>query len=197
MTSSTHNRFTKVIVLGAIVAAAAAPVAGATGHPAGTRNAAVPDVLERYAATHPFGTNALKSTQATDRIVDDYFRDPSHPNRTAVSSPQQGGMPFYTPKMLAAHLNREDRLYQPRSPVSAVQAGIPFYTPKMLATHLNREDRLYQPRSPVSAASETLVSDGFNWSDWAIGLGSGIALILGLGGGLTIGRQRRHRAQTT
>jgi hypothetical protein len=165
MTSSTHNRFTKVIVLGAIVAAAAAPVAGATGHPAGTRNAAVPDVLERYAATHPFGTNALKSTQATDRIVDDYFRDPSHPNRTAVSSPQQGGMPFYTPKMLAAHLNREDRLYQ--------------------------------PRSPVSAASETLVSDGFNWSDWAIGLGSGIALILALGGGLTIGRQRRHRAQTT
>jgi hypothetical protein len=75
MTSSTHNRFTKALVLGAIVAAAAAPVAGATGHPAGTRNAAVPDVLERYAAAHPFGTDALKSTQATDRIVDDYFRD--------------------------------------------------------------------------------------------------------------------------
>jgi hypothetical protein len=194
MTSSTHNRFTKVIVLGAIVAAAAAPVAGATGNPAGTRNAAVPDVLERYAAAHPFGTAALKSTQATDRIVDDYFRDALHPSGKAVSSP---GIPFYTPKMLAAHLNREDRLYQPRSPVSAVQAGIPFYTPKMLATHFNREDRLYQPRSPVSVASETLVSDGFNWSDWAIGLGSGIALILALGGGLTIGRQRRHRAQTT
>jgi hypothetical protein len=78
-----------------------------------------------------------------------------------------------------------------------VQAGIPFYTPKMLAAHFNREDRLYQPRSPVSVASETLVSDGFNWSDWAIGLGSGIALILALGGGLAIGRQRRHRAQTT
>jgi hypothetical protein len=197
MTSSTHNRFTKVLVLGAIVAAAAAPVAGATGHPAGTRNAAVPDVLERYAAAHPFGTDALKWTQATDRIVDDYFRDPSHPNRTAVSSPQQGGIPFYTPKMFAAHLNREDRLYQPRSPVSAVQAGIPFYTPKMLATHFNREDRLYQPPSPVSAASETLVSDGFNWSDWAIGLGTGLGMALIFGGGLLMGRHLRHRGIQT
>jgi hypothetical protein len=165
MTSSTHNRFTKVLVLGAIVAAAAAPVAGATGHPAGTRNAAVPDVLERYAAAHPFGTDALKWTQATDRIVDDYFRDPSHPNRTAVSSPQQGGIPFYTPKMFAAHLNREDRLYQ--------------------------------PPSPVSAASETLVSDGFNWSDWAIGLGTGLGMALIFGGGLLMGRHLRHRGIQT
>jgi hypothetical protein len=79
---------------------------------------------------------------------------------------------------------------------SPQQIGIPLYTPKMLAAHFNREDLLYQPRPSVSAVSDTLVSNGFDWSDWAIGLGSGIGLILALGGGLAIGRQWRHRAQT-
>jgi hypothetical protein len=39
-------------------------------------------------------------------------------------------------------------------------------------------------------------TNGFDWSDWAIGIGSGIGLALFLGGGLLMGRQLRHRVQT-
>jgi hypothetical protein len=160
MTSSNLNRFTKVLVLGAFVAGAAAPAAGAVGRPpnisdsasslAGSyvgsppdvRDAAahltVPDAFERYTASHPYGKG--------------------------VSSPQQ--------------------------------VGIPFYTPEMLAAHFDREARLYQPRPAVPAVSDTAVSNGFDWSDWAIGLGSGIGLILALGGAFAISRQWLHRVQT-
>jgi len=39
-------------------------------------------------------------------------------------------------------------------------------------------------------------TNGFDWGDWAIGIGSGIGLALFLGGGLLMGRQLRHRMQT-
>lgn len=39
-------------------------------------------------------------------------------------------------------------------------------------------------------------TNGFDWSDWAIGIGSGIGLALFLGGVLLMGRQLRHRVQT-
>jgi hypothetical protein len=38
-------------------------------------------------------------------------------------------------------------------------------------------------------------STGFDWADYAIGIGSGMGLILVLAGGLAIGWQRRHRIQ--
>jgi hypothetical protein len=158
--SSNFNRFTKILVFGAIVASAAAPAAGAVGRPPDVSDAAsslagsyissppdvrdaakhlaVPDAFERYAASHSYGRG--------------------------VSPPQQ--------------------------------VGIPFYTPKMLAAHFSREARLYQPRPSVPAVSDTPVASGFDWSAWAIGLGSGIGLILALGGGLAMGRQWRHRVQT-
>jgi hypothetical protein len=40
-------------------------------------------------------------------------------------------------------------------------------------------------------------SGGFDWSDWAIGIGTGLGLALLLGGGLLIGRQLRHRGIQT
>jgi hypothetical protein len=158
--SSALNRLTKILALGAIVAAAAAPTAGAVsrppdvsdaasslagsyvGSPPDVRDAAahltVPDAIERYLASHPYGTG--------------------------LSLPQQVGTPVYTPKMLAAHYNHEDALYERNQ------------------------------STPTTA--EITISRGFDWSDWAIGLGSGIGLILALGGGLAIGRQWRHRIQT-
>jgi hypothetical protein len=39
-------------------------------------------------------------------------------------------------------------------------------------------------------------STGFDWADYAIGIGSGMGLMLVLAGGLAIGRQRQHRTQT-
>jgi hypothetical protein len=40
-------------------------------------------------------------------------------------------------------------------------------------------------------------SGGFDWSDWAIGIGTGLGLALLLGGGLLISRQLRHRGIQT
>jgi hypothetical protein len=37
---------------------------------------AAPDVFERYAASHPYGVTA-KAASGTERIVDDWFRDPA------------------------------------------------------------------------------------------------------------------------
>jgi hypothetical protein len=39
-------------------------------------------------------------------------------------------------------------------------------------------------------------TNAFDWSDWAIGIGSGIGLALLLAGALLMGRQLRHRPQT-
>jgi hypothetical protein len=41
------------------------------------RQTPVPDVLERYAATHPYGQGAFARALGTERIVDDSFRDPT------------------------------------------------------------------------------------------------------------------------
>jgi hypothetical protein len=143
-TSMFLRRLSRLLIVGAVIAGATASVAGAVGRPpdvsdAATANATVPDVFERYAADHPYGTG--------------------------VSPPQQVGVPFYTPERFAAHFNHEDLLYTPRPSLPATPAGS--------------------------------LSQGFDWSDWAIGLGSGIALILALGGALAVARQWLHRPQTT
>jgi hypothetical protein len=59
----------RLLVVAALVAAVTASAAGATAVHA-------PDVLERYAAAHPYGTGTTQSV-GTDRIVDDSFRDPA------------------------------------------------------------------------------------------------------------------------
>jgi len=95
----------------------------------------VPDVFERYAASHPYGN--------------------------AVPTPQR--------------------------------VSVPPYTPAMLAAHFNREELLYNPRQSLRANPGPTVSTGFDWSDWAIGIGTGLGLALILGGGLLMGRHLRHR----
>jgi len=119
----------------------------------------------------------------------------AHPYRTPASTPQRVSVPLYTPAMLAAHFNREDLLYHPRAVSTPQRVSVPLYTPAMLAAHFNREDLLYQPRPSLAANPSTIVTKGFDWTDWAIGLGSGIVLILALGAVLAVVLQRRHRLQ--
>jgi hypothetical protein len=94
--------------------------------------ASVPDVFERYAATHPFGSG-LSSVGVT----------------TPTSS---------TP------------VVRPHDAVDSARAA--------------------QARSVDQSSS------GFDWGDYAIGIGSGMGLILILGSCLVVGRQRRHRPLT-
>lgn len=93
------NWLRRLLVLGAVVAGMTAPAAGSATNPAGGHNTAIPDVIERYAAAHPYGTTSypdwieryaaahpfgsgLLASAPTDRIVDDWFRD-----QPAVVSP--------------------------------------------------------------------------------------------------------------
>jgi hypothetical protein len=45
-------------------------------------------------------------------------------------------------------------------------------------------------------STSSFQSDGFDWSDWAIGIGSGMGIALLLGGALLMSRQLRHPVQT-
>jgi hypothetical protein len=46
------------------------------------------------------------------------------------------------------------------------------------------------------APTAIVQSNGFDWTDWAIGIGSGLALALILGAGVLMARQLRHPVQT-
>jgi hypothetical protein len=178
MNTSTYlRRFSRLLILGAVIAGATASVAGAVGRPpnisdAATANATVPDVFERYAASHPYGTPV-----------------PDVLERYAASHPYGTPVPDVLERYAASH-----PYGTPVSPPQ--QVGVPLYTPERLAAHFDHEDLLYTPRPSLSATPRANLSQGFDWSDWAIGLGSGIALILGLGGVLAFARQWRHRLQT-
>jgi hypothetical protein len=86
--------FRRLFVLGSVVAVAAAAASGASAS-GNTPSGAAPDVferyaashpyssavmanvLERYAAAHPYGRASVAPAVGTDRIVDDWFRDPT------------------------------------------------------------------------------------------------------------------------
>ena len=51
--------------------------------------------------------------------------------------------------------------------------------------------------SVSSTIESSSTSDGFNWSDWGIGIGMGAAIALLLGAGLIMGRQLKHRGMQT
>jgi hypothetical protein len=167
MNSSTYLiRLTRVLILGAAVAGTAASVAGAgalvgapyrdtassqgyQSRPASqalvgapyrdtassqgyqSRPVAIPDVVERYATAHPYGSELSATTDSTLVAVPDVLE------RYAAAHPYGSGV----------------------------------------ASTLSRPS-------------------GFDWGDYAIGIGTGMGLILILAGGLAMGRQRRHGVQT-
>lgn len=136
-----------------------------------------PDVFERYAASHPYGK--------------------------AARTPQRVGVPLYTPAMLAAHFNREDRLYYPRPSLPTVsRAGDrivddSFRDPIPVTTPAGERivDDSFRDAPTVVASPRS--GDGLDWGDWGIGIGTGLGLALILGGGLLMGRHLRHRGIQT
>jgi hypothetical protein len=86
-------RLGRLVVIGSVVACAAATAAGAAGirgtaspdvfeRYAATHSsdpATAPDVVERYVATHSLGTATVARAAGTERIVDDWFREPPKP----------------------------------------------------------------------------------------------------------------------
>ena len=60
--------FRRLLILGAVVAGLTASAAGARLDPGTPPDAAAPDVFERYAAAHPYGSG-LSSATPVSRII--------------------------------------------------------------------------------------------------------------------------------
>ena len=182
MTSSTSNWFKRLLVLGSVVAVGAAFAAGASGavtpaaapdvferyaaaHPYGSTS--VPDVLERYAAVHPYGAGTLAPAPGTERIVDDWFRDPAV---LATPAPARRGLgDFRTARPIATPVG--DRIV---------------------------DDYFRDAPTVVTAAPS---GDALDWGDFGIGAGAmlGLTVLLaGLGlGAIAVRHHRGGRLETS
>jgi len=127
---------------------------------------AVPDVLERYAAVHPYGTG-LASTGF------DALRPPDVQDAALSSSV---GVPDVIERYATAHPYG--------SGLSSQEVSVPR-PPDVTDAALTA-----QYSSSVGSTSD------FSWGDWAIGIGSGIGMALLLGAGLVTSRQVRQRVRT-
>jgi hypothetical protein len=126
---------------------------------------AAPDVVERYAATHQSGGRlAVPSTAASA---------PSRPpDITDTASTVGASAPDVFERYARVHAD------DPSSSTPSVSRP-PDVADAALAVR-------YAPTASVQP-------NGFDWSDWAIGIGSGLGLALILGAAVLMGRQLRHR----
>ena len=149
-TPKTLIRLTRLLLVGAVLAGAIVPAAAAVGRPPDVQDSAsailaahisppdvrdaalgasvtAPDVIERFAAAHPYGTELPQGTASVSR--------PPDVSDTALA---------------------------------------------------------------VQYRSVAYSKSGFDWGDWAIGIGSGMGLALFCGAFLVMtSRQLRHRVRTT
>jgi hypothetical protein len=132
----------------------------------------VPDVFERYAAAHPHGFDLTSSE--------------------LVSSP-----PDVQDAMAALHTTPSpvDRIIaQERGRHGDFRVfGSSLSTPAQ-STLVSRPPDVSDAAQMASSVS-TVRGNGFDWNDWAIGIGTGLGLALLLGVGFMVGRQQRHRVQ--
>jgi hypothetical protein len=209
MKSSTHpTRFIRMLVLGAIVAGTIAstadalpvvdndgPSAQATGpfnrdtsyrEAARAVPVALPDAIERFATAHPYGSGLAVPVPA-DR--DTSYREaaqavpvplPDAVERFATAHPYGSGLNVPVPA---------DRDTSYREAARTVPVPLPDAFERYATAHP------YGSGLPTVSASPNTVTRGFDWGDWAIGIGTGMGILL-LGGGLGIGLQLRHRVQT-
>ena len=73
------------------------------------------------------------------------------------------------------------------------QAGGPLAVPSSSASVSRPPDVSDTALAVRYAPTASVQSNGFDWSDWAIGIGSGLGLALVLGAAVLMGRQLRHR----
>jgi hypothetical protein len=187
--STTLTRFRRHLLVGAIAAATIVPAAGAVTRPPDVQDAAsanlvaqlsppdvrdaalgtslaIPDVLERYAAVHPYGAglastavDALRPPDVQDAALGSSVAVPDVIERYATAHPYGSGL-------------SSQEVSVPRPP---------DVTDAALAAQYG------------SVGGST---SSFNWDDWAIGIGSGIGMALLLGGALVTSRQIRQRLRT-
>jgi hypothetical protein len=166
--TNTLRRLPVALALAGAVCAFTIPQALAGGTSSGR------DVFERYVASHPYGKPA--------------------------PTPERVGSPLYTPAMLTAHFNREDRLYQPRpslptvSPASDRIVDDSFRDPTPIVTPAGERIVDDSFRDAPAVVGSPAAGDGLDWGDFGIGAGAMLGLAL-LVAGLGLGTLAvRHRA---
>jgi hypothetical protein len=197
MTSSTPLIwFRRLLVLGSVVAVAAALAAGASG---AVTPSAAPDVFERYAAAHPYGVGRLTPAQGTERIVDDWFRDPA---------------PIVTPagdRIVDDYFRDAPTVVTAPDVFERYAAAHPYGVgASALGTDRIVDDSFRDPTPIVTPPGERIVDDyfrdapkvvtstpsgsGLDWQDFGIGAGAMLGLTL-LVAGLALGAvaMRHHR----
>jgi hypothetical protein len=209
MKSSTYLTWLRrLIVLGAVVAGTVASTAGAVvSRPPDVQDAAatlhftsaglkadglrlqgiaqaykqvqsvsVPDVFERYATAHPYG-NGLTSASTSSTLVS----RPPDVSDAAANATQS----TVVDRIIAQEQGRQADL-------GLFSLGLTSPTSSTLVSRPPDVSDAAQAAGRVSFSQ----SNGFDWGDWAIGIGSGIGLALILATGLGMSLQRRHRMQT-
>jgi hypothetical protein len=196
MKSSTYLIWLRrLIVLGAVVAGTVASTAGAVvsrppdvrdaadsiaqaylGSPPDVRDVgataklAVPDVLERYATTHPYGSGLSSASLSTPVSRPPDVRDAAN----------------------AANLQVSD-VFERYATAHPYGAGLSDVTSSTL---VSRPPDVNDAAAQVAESVSFTQSSGFDWGDYGIGIGSGIGLAFILAAGLAMSRQRRHRMLT-
>lgn len=198
--STTLTRLTRQLLVAAALSAVIVPAAGAFTRPPDVQDAAnanlaaqlsppdvrdaalstslaVPDVLERYVTSHPYGSN----TAATGA-------GPSPVERSIAQERARRGDPA---------------LFGPGSSTAVPDVIERYATAHPYGSGLSSQE-VSVPRPPDVTDAALAAQDSsfggsnssFNWDDWAIGIGSGIGMALLLGGAVVTSRQIRQRPRT-
>jgi hypothetical protein len=185
MKSSTTylNWLRRLIVLGAVVAGTMALAAGAVARPPGTTSAGLTADGLRLQGTAQVYTQLELAKNA-----------PTAQGMKADGMRLQGTAQVYKQIQPASVPDVFER-YAATHPFGSGLSSVGVITPTSSTPIVRPHDAVDSARA-AQALSVDQSSSGFDWGDYAIGIGSGTGLILILGIGLVVGRQRRHRPLT-
>jgi hypothetical protein len=203
--SSYLKWFRRLVILGAVVAAVTASAAGAVSRPpdvqdrasslAGSVLVSPPDVQDAAASLHSTPQGLKADGLRLQGIANVYKQlqpsaTPDAFERYAAAHPygQSSAVEATRPPDVSDVSGTVDRGFSLGVPLENLSTGAP--------THATQGFSLGVPSEYLAQPTPSGGGDGFNWSDWGIGIGSGIGIALLLGGGLVGGMQRRHRMQT-
>lgn len=180
------NRFGRLLVLGAVVAGVTASAAVAIPvvdpQDTGTANLAAPvsrppDVQDAMTARHAAAASLSSDSAALHTTPAGLKADGLRWQGIAQVYQQKQAVPDVVERYAATHAT-DAGLSAPASIVSRP----PDVSDAALAVRYG--------------STATAGSNGFDWNDWAIGIGTGIGLALLLGAAFLMGRQLRHPVQT-
>jgi hypothetical protein len=192
--------FRRMLVLGAVVAGATASAAGA-----------LPQLDSPGAATASFGAVVSRPPDVQDAVTALH----STPAGLKADGLRWQGIPqayrilesagnFPTQLGLQAEgmrLQGMAQVYQQIQPAADVVERFVAVHPDGLgftsnAASVSRPPDISDTALAVQYGSATQSSAGFDWGDWAIGIGSGLGVALLLGACILMARQLRHGVQT-